>query len=526
MLFGRRRTVRERICDDRDALSALFADVFCGVAAIDRSGRILRASAQLAVFAGSADEVRPGAAVETLFDADTREVAMAALLRVGDSGAPESFVARLPAATVQVSLQGLSDVGGAADVVLLRALDISPRLLLEQRVAVSQRMQEVGQLAGGVAHDFNNLLTALIGAADAIAMRAGLDDDTCDDVAQILASARRGADMVQQLQALGRQQTLQPRGLLVNPAIAALADMLRRVLGSGIRLQLELEDPGRAVHIDPVQLDRALMNLAMNARQAMAAGGVLTLRSRHATLLRAHPGMPDTVPPGRYVTVDVADTGPGVPPDLLERIFEPFFTTRREAGGTGLGLATVHGILRQSGGYLTVDSILGQGTCMRLHLPRWDGAVAATPNTAMPTADVASPATGGERVVLLVEDEAPVLRLAARALALDGWSVVTAPDGEAALMLMSTRAPPISAVVTDMMMPGIDGAALVRGLRELPGLAGLPAILVSGYAEASLREAAVAPGTVFMAKPYGMKALAVRLNEVVCAAAGKQLKIV
>jgi len=170
--------------------------------------------------------------------------------------------------------------------------------------------------------------------------------------------------------------------------------------------------------------------------------------------------------------------------------------------------------VHQSGGYLTVESVVGQGTRMRLHLPRWDGAPDA--DTSIVGLPSVAPANKDKQIVLLVEDEAPVLRLAARALARDGWSILTAPDGEAALALMEAQAPTVSAVVTDMMMPGIDGATLVRRLRDLPGLASLPAILVSGYAEASLREGAVMPGTVFISKPYNMKALAARLGELLC----------
>jgi two-component system cell cycle sensor histidine kinase/response regulator CckA len=521
MLFGRRRTLRDRLCDERDALSAaLFADPFCGVAVLDLAGLVLRAGPLLRSLAGSPDLTRPGASMSALFGPDMRETAMAALLRVARDGAEESFVARLPGATVRISLRGLSEPSGPVEAVLLRALDISPRLLLEKQVAVSQRMQEVGQLTGGVAHDFNNLLTTLIGAADAIVQRPGLDVETTDDARQIRASALRGADLVHQLQAFGRQQTLQPRAVKVNSAVTALGDMLRRLLAGGIRLQLELEQPGRAVHIDPTQLDRALMNLAMNARQAMAAGGVLTLRSRHDTLLRPHAGIPDTVPPGRYVILDVEDTGPGISADLLERIFEPFFTTRREAGGNGLGLSTVHGIVRQSGGYLTVESRLGEGTRMRIHLPRWDGEAVEAP----PPPQIATrPPLTGARLVLLVEDEPSVLRLAERALARDGWTVLSAPDAEAALEMLRAEPAPIAAVVTDMMMPGMDGATLVRTLRQLPGLGDLPAILVSGYAEASLRGEVAGTASVFMAKPYGMKVLAAQLHQVVQAHAERQL---
>ncbi len=243
--------------------------------------------------------------------------------------------------------------------------------------------------------------------------------------------------------AFGRQQTLQPRAVSINDAVAGLSGLLRRLLGGTVRLELELEEPGRTVQVDPTQLDQVLVNLAVNARDAMPEGGQLTLRTGHITLYRPLIRGEEVIPPGRYVMVEVQDTGCGIPPEVLPRIFDPFFTTRRERGGSGLGLSTVHGIIRQSDGFLAVDSLPGKGTRMRIYLPRHDGegmaiprlpapalpaplpaapAVAAPPDTEPPAA--AEPAPG--RTVLLVDDEDGVRRLAARALARQGWTVLSA----------------------------------------------------------------------------------------------------
>jgi two-component system cell cycle sensor histidine kinase/response regulator CckA len=281
-----------------------------------------------------------------------------------------------------------------------------------------------------------------------------------------------------------------------------------------VRLELDLETPGRLVHADPTQLDQVLVNLAVNARDAMPDGGVLTLRTGHLTLLQPVVRGPDTFMPGRYVMIEVRDTGTGISSEVLPRIFEPFFTTRRDQGGSGLGLATVHGIVRQSEGYLTVESELGHGTCMRVFLPRWDDQELEAPAAAPIAAPVAACMhIDAARVVLLVEDEEPVLRLAERALLRQGWQVLAADSGEAALAVLDGgERDAITAIVTDMVMPGMDGIALVRAVRERLGNPGLPAILVSGYAESALRRDLEAVTTSFMAKPYTLKELVAKLE--------------
>jgi len=365
----------------------------------------------------------------------------------------------------------------------------------------------VGQLAGGIAHDFNNLLTAVMGAAADIAARPGIDAATHEDANQIHANAERGADLVRQLLAFGRQQTLLPQVVAINAAITEVSDLLRRLLGSKIRLELDLEQPARRVRVDPVQLDQVLVNLAVNARDAMIQSGgddsLLTLRSGHALLLHPMVRGQETIPPGRYVVIEVQDNGAGIPAELLPRIFDPFFTTKRDRGGSGLGLSTVHGIVRQSEGFLTVDSEVGKGTSVRIYLPRYEGDALA-PVTAEPTPAAQTLPTDRSRTVLIVEDEPDVRRLAVRQFTGKGWEVLSAEDGFTACeMLADDR--PLDLVVSDVVMPGLDGPALVRLLREQRP--GLPAILVSGYADEALRRDLANRDIVFMPKPYSLRAL-------------------
>lgn len=411
----------------------------------------------------------------------------------------------------------------------------------------ARRLHVVGQLAGGIAHDFNNLLTAILGAADAILARTDTTAETTDDAQQIRHGVERGAALVRQLLAFSRQQTLVPRVVAVNAAIEDAARLLRRLLGEKVTVVLALEQPGRRVLVDPGQLDQVLVNLAVNARDAMADGGTLTLSSGHATLYRPRVAGTEAIPPGRYVTITVTDTGGGIPDDVLPCIFEPFFTTKRAAGrrgpagggrggggarasgledigqggtgpgssslggtsldgttlgGTGLGLSTVLGIVRQSGGFLDVISHPGIGTSVVVYLPRHMSADAEIAPT--PSATVTAPARGGDRVVLVVEDEAPVRLVLVRALTRAGWRVLAAETAEIALEQLASLGDPagvhLSVVISDVVMPGMDGPALVRAVRQRRP--GVPAVLVSGYAEPVLRADLAAMDIVFLAKPY------------------------
>jgi len=317
---------------------------------------------------------------------------------------------------------------------LLRVINRTHEQAIEEQLGQAQRLQAVGELAGGIAHDFNNLLTAIIGTTDDMRARAGSDADR-EDLGQIRASAERGAALVRQLLAFSRQQTLQPRVISLNDAIRNAALLLERLLGSDVIMTLRLEEPERMVCIDPTQLDQVLVNLAVNASQAMPNGGRVTISSTPRLVLRPEKFGGEIVPPGRYACLSVTDTGNGIPPEIMPRIFEPFFTTKREKGGTGLGLSTVHGIVRQSGGYMQVESTPGEGTSFRILLPRheepaiWHGGAAPDPGLQPPVPG--QPARGN--TILLVDDEAPVRRLATKALAREsagrGITVNNIPPG-------------------------------------------------------------------------------------------------
>jgi two-component system cell cycle sensor histidine kinase/response regulator CckA len=547
---------------DGDVWRVLFQQALGPKGVMDASGHVVVVNDALRAMTGDA-AATPGIAVETLFAAADREAVRravaAALDRAAPRGPPRTWTARLETGArtmtaphgdeggtrVLASIVPLYRGDGGVSGGVLHFRDISLTTRLEAQLAHSQRLQAAGQLAGGVAHDFNNLLTAILGSVDAIDARGTTDADTQEELTTIRASVGRGAALVRHLLAFGRQQTLQPSVLAVNDVITDLGAMLRRLLGSRIRLQMTLEQPGRLVLADPTALDQVLVNLTVNARDAMPDGGTLTLRSGHMTLHRPLPRGPELIQPGRYVMMEVQDTGGGIPPDVLPHIFDPFYTTRRDRGGSGLGLSTAHGIVLQSGGFVAVESEQGMGTRMRVYLPQWDEAdplaiprppavaalapvvpappqpapVAATV-AAAPGRAVAAPETRG--LILLVEDEDTVRRVAERSLSRHGWEVLSADTAEAALdLLAQQQRPRLAAVVTDLMMPGMNGAALVRAVRDLLGMPRLPAIVVSGYAAESLqREIAAevsgdgAVATWFLAKPYEIKDLAGKLAEI------------
>jgi two-component system cell cycle sensor histidine kinase/response regulator CckA len=497
-------------------LAVLLEEAASGIAVIDRHGRLLRVNHALRRMAGRDGNLLRGCPAQDIF-AEPRQQDVWQQIEPALQGRRSSqpFVTTLRGKggateqTVEVSTITLHEADGTVSGAILQFADISAQKHLEAQLTQSQKLQAVGQLAGGIAHDFNNLLTAVIGAADEALARGKHDDDTVEDLQQILSSAQRGADLVRQLLAFGRQQTLQPRVVQINQAIEALSGLLRRLLGSTIRLELELEQPGRTVRVDPTQLDQVLVNLSVNARDAMPEGGELTLRSGHITLYRALVRGEESIPPGRYVMVEVQDTGIGIPPEVLPRIFDPFFTTRREGGGSGLGLSTVHGIVRQSDGFLAVDSVVGKGTRIRIYLPRLDEDVAApvvapAPVPALPLVPAEKP---GGRLVLLVDDEDSVRRLAARALITRGWTVLSAESGEAALALLEEKGAvaSLAIVVSDVVMPGMGGPALIRAIRQMRPA--IPAILASGYARETVRDDLAAENIGFLPKPYTLRAM-------------------
>ncbi len=477
------------------------AEEAVGLAVLDTTGRILFANAALGRLCGAGPAPQAACPAASLFSAETAQ-GVAEIVRAALAGppAPPAVLARLadttlPAdAQVEVACRPLRGEAGA----LLRVTDVTARRRMQAQMEEGARLQSVGRLAGGVAHDFNNLLAAITGAAEA-ALARGPDAPTAEDLRQIMDSASRGARLVKQLLAFASRQALAPRVLPLAETVEAMAPLLRRLIGGRHLLALDLPPaPGPRVRVDGSQLDQVLLNLAVNARDAMPAGGTIRvgIETLALTADRVEPGA--VVPPGDWVVLTVEDSGRGIAPADLPRIFEPFFTTRRADGGTGLGLSTVLGIVRQSGGHVTVASRPGEGTAFRLWFPVAMEAVSVP-------APVAVPATGAARSVLLVEDEAPLRRLAAHALKAAGHTVREAEDAEAALEAVADGFVP-DVLVSDVTMPGdMDGIALADALRAT--VPGLGIILVSGYAERAVGEGVAGRGYSFLEKPFRMKAL-------------------
>ncbi|WP_242662453.1 ATP-binding protein [Teichococcus deserti] len=496
----------------RAALEALFAGLPDAALWLDAAWRVRDANAALRLALGPALPVRPGMAAERLFDAASQDTLQA--WQQGGPAPAELGLAtpegtkRNPVAPHRIALPG-------GDAVLLLQQDVAQRQALAARLAEADRLQALGTLAGGIAHDFNNLLTVVLGAAeDALRLPgAAADPALAAELGQVQAAARRGAALVQQMLAYARQQVLAPRLVPLNGAVEGMASLLRPLLGRGISLELELDQPGRLVLIDPSELDRVLMNLAMNARQAMPQGGRLTLRTSRVLLLQPEPAEPEEIPPGRWTVLEVEDTGHGIPPELLPRIFEPFFTGRAQQGGTGLGLATVHGILRQSGGFIAVRSRPGEGTCFRILLPRVEESARRAAPPASVSASAAQAESGPAGTLLLVEDEAPLRRLAERALRRAGWTVEVAEDAEAALALIESKELAPALLVSDVVMPGMDGAALARLLR--PRFPAMAVLLVSGYAPSMVEEGLAGDSPPhFLAKPYAPAELVAQVRAI------------
>ncbi len=392
---------------------------------------------------------------------------------------------------------------GQGDRVLAVLHDATELKTLEAQFVQSQKMQAIGQLAGGVAHDFNNLLTAISGHCDLMLLRHDPGDGDYADLVQIAQNANRAAALVGQLLAFSRKQTLLPEVLDVRDALADLTHLLNRLVGETITLSL-LHDPDLpTIRADRRQLEQVIMNLVVNARDAMPDGGDIVVETRRTVLSEPLTRGRAVVPPGEYATIAVSDHGVGIPPEVLGKIFEPFFTTKRTGEGTGLGLSTAYGIIKQSGGFIFADSHVGKGSEFTIFLPANTTAAAPEP----PALPVSVPAeTSGEGVILLVEDEAPVRAFAARALRLRGYTVLEAATAEEALDMLERDALEVDLFVSDVIMPGMDGPTWVRKAREKRP--DIKAVFVSGYAEDLLSgQQAGLEQAVFLPKPFSLAQL-------------------
>ena len=480
-------------------------------ALVSTEGVVLAANAALRRLAGPALPLREGTPLAALV-AEPDRPRLAAALAAPQAIAPFEARPADPSAPEDACWQLVLGPVEGSDALLLRVTDETLARRAEARLAGGSRLETVGRLAGGIAHDFNNLLTAILGGVEA-ARGVGLPDAALMELDQVQAAARRGAELVKNLLAFARQQTLLPRVVALNEVVAGTIQLLGRSLSGRVVLEFALEQPGRLVKVDPAQLGQVVMNLALNARDAMPEGGRLRIGTGHRLVLRPEGEGRAALPPGRYAVLEVADSGQGMPPEVMARIFDPFFSTKGSAG-TGLGLATVQGIVAQSGGHITVESTPGQGTCFRIYLPRHEGP-AETPAVLVPTEPAPEAAAPPNRPLLLVEDEAPLRRLAERALTRAGYDVLVAEDAEDALELMQGAVQP-AALVSDVSMPGMDGLALARALRQRWPT--LPVLLLSGYAASTIGSDLESEGILFVAKPYAPADLLAAVGRALAAA--------
>jgi PAS domain S-box-containing protein len=376
---------------------------------------------------------------------------------------------------------------------------------LQEQLAQASKMEAVGRLAGGVAHDFNNLLTTILGYSEMILMRLPDADPLRSEVQEISKAGKRAASLTQQLLAFSRKQVIKPRTIDLNDAVWEAQKMLERLIGENIRLILELAPHLDCIKVDPHQIDQVLLNLAVNSRDAMPNGGTLTIATANITIGKECAPFQSDMAPGDYVVLSVADTGIGMNEETRMRIFEPFFSTKEVGKGTGLGLAMVYGIAKQNGGAVTVDSVPGKGTAFKIYLPRtgdFPAGISAVEGIASPS---------GTETVMLVEDDEMVQRLTRKILIHLGYDVLPALDINDALQICDVHPTPIQLLLTDVIMPGMNGVELYARLRaKCPQM---KALFMSGYAEEVVVRQGVLPvGTQFIQKPFAMEDLASRVR--------------
>ncbi len=455
----------------------------------------------------------------TIYDIDdgSREEVAMLLGEVGGDSGPidlERRYKRSDGTTLDVAINlsalvsggGLTLCGTVRDVTDHRRAEEALRRS-EDQLRQAYKMEAVGKLAGGIAHDFNNLLTAILGYTEVLAEDLGPDHPSSGDVAQIGRAGRTAASLTQQLLAFSRRQVLKPVVLDLNAAISSVEQMLRRLLGEHVDLSLTLAGDLRRIQADPTQVEQVILNLAVNARDAMRDGGRLTIETRNVDLPSDNP---HGLPGGSCVMLAIADTGCGMDAEVQKHLFEPFFTTKGPGKGTGLGLSTVYGIVKQSGGSITVESVPGAGTTFRIILPGARGLATKATGSANPTA--VPGAAPWAATVLLVEDEDAVRALSRRALERAGFVVLEAAHPEAALKLVSTHAGTIDLIVTDVVMPGMSGRMMVD--RLAPRYPQARVLFMSGYTEGAASRAAEAGEQSLLQKPFTPSTLVRRVRDV------------
>jgi two-component system cell cycle sensor histidine kinase/response regulator CckA len=493
------------------------------IATVDKSGAVVRANARFAKLAQSLNS--SGAASKSILsvvnDRD-RSHLIAAINQAaegqGDIAPVEAMLDGAKERWGQFFVTAVEEDERETEAAIVYMLETTERRTLENQINQSQKMDMVGQLAGGIAHDFNNVLSAIMMANDFLLNAHKPTDPSFQDIMQIKQNATRAATLVRQLLAFSRRQTLRPQVLDLGDALSDLTMLLRRLIGEKVKLDLVHGRDLWPVKVDVSQFEQVIVNLAVNARDAMPDGGKLTVRTANAPALEAEKLSYKGMPAADYVRIDVIDTGTGIPPDIVDKIFEPFFSTKEVGKGTGLGLSTVYGIVKQTGGFVYVDSEAGQGTSFRIFLPRHHAEQempeAASNGAAREPAETKRAADlTGQGTILLVEDEEGLRSLNARGLRSRGYSVIEASNGIEAMEALEQKNGAVDLVVSDVVMPEMDGPTLLKAMRERNP--DLKIIFVSGYAEDAFDKSVLRDDEqfAFLPKPFALSALVEKVKQ-------------
>jgi two-component system, cell cycle sensor histidine kinase and response regulator CckA len=518
---------RDERADPQRAAEVRFMRFFdhtpMAIATVDRSGAIVRANARFAKLAQGLGS--DGKSIFNTVNARDRNLLVAAINQAAQGQGD--------IAPVEVMLDGTRERWGQffvtpveaddreTEAAIVYMLETTERRALENQINQSQKMDMVGQLAGGIAHDFNNVLSAIMMANDFLLNAHKPTDPSFQDIMQIKQNATRAATLVRQLLAFSRRQTLRPQVLDLGDALSDLTMLLRRLIGEKVKLDLIHGRDLWPVKVDVSQFEQVIVNLAVNARDAMPDGGKLTVRTSNVTTDEATRLAYKGMPAAEYVRIDITDTGTGIPPEIIDKIFEPFFSTKEVGKGTGLGLSTVYGIVKQTGGFVYVDSEPGKGTSFRIFLPRHhpeaeaavveaaaaNGAAKEQPAEAKPRTDLT-----GQGTILLVEDEEGLRSLNARGLRSRGYSVIEASNGIEALEALEEKDGDVDLVVSDVVMPEMDGPTLLKSMRERNP--DLKIIFVSGYAEDAFEKSLPENQQfAFLPKPFTLSQLVAAVKE-------------
>jgi len=498
--------------------SRFFNDTPFAIATLDKQGKIVRTNAPFAKIMGINVEER---AIEQQpiinfinpsFAPNIENAINQALANIAEIEPIDIILSEKENHAARLFITSSEKTDGTDERVIVYALDMSEQKRLEMQFAQGQKMQAVGQLAGGVAHDFNNVLTAIIGFADLLLLKHKTTDPSYNDIMSIKDSANRAAGLVRQLLAFSRRQTLRPQILDVQTLVDELYNLLKRIVSEKTKLTISHKVDVWPVKADTVQLEQVIINLVVNARDAMQDGGTISLRTSNVTKGETEAFNYTGLQPAEYVMIEVEDTGTGMSEEVLKKVFEPFFSTKDLGKGTGLGLSTVYGIVKQSGGYIYPDSIEGVGTNFRIFLPRYIPNEGEEASNNKKEEVIIRDLTGNERI-LIVEDEDVVRAFSARALQTTGYEVLEADGGEEALEVLDDINWELDLLISDVVMPEMDGPTLLKEIRKK--LPDLKVIFVSGYAEESVRNDLADNRSVeFLGKPYTLEDINKKVKEV------------